>query len=151
MEDAPSVADRRRARLEEKLKRELGPAILEALADPGVVEVMLNPDGRLWLDVLGVGMHDTGVRMEPAQTESLLGTVAMMLNTVVNDEHPILEGELPLDGSRIGDAVPVGLFAGWHIEGAEDQVEDREGRGEALSYIPRHVVALPPIVAGKGR
>src|ERR1700682_5214195 len=106
MEDAPSVADRRRARLEEKLKRELGPAILEALADPGVVEVMLNPDGRLWLDVLGVGMHDTGVRMEPAQTESLWGTVAMMLNTVVNDEHPILEGELPLDGSRIGGALP---------------------------------------------
>ena len=106
MIDAPSVADRRRARLEEKLKRELGPAILDALADPGVVEVMLNPDGRLWLDVLGVGMHDTGVRMEPAQTESLLGTVAMMLNTVVNGEHPILEGELPLDGSRIGGALP---------------------------------------------
>jgi P-type conjugative transfer ATPase TrbB len=106
MEDALSVADRRRARLEEKLKRELGQTILEALADPGVVEVMLNPDGRLWLDVLGVGMHDTGVRMGPAQAESLLGTVAMMLNTVVNSEHPILEGELPLDGSRIGGALP---------------------------------------------
>jgi P-type conjugative transfer ATPase TrbB len=106
MEDAPSAADRRRARLEEKLKRELGPIILEALADPGVVEVMLNPDGRLWLDVLGVGMHDTGMKMGPAQAESLLGTVAMMLNTVVNGEHPILEGELPLDGSRIGGAMP---------------------------------------------
>jgi P-type conjugative transfer ATPase TrbB len=106
MEDALSVVNRRRARLIEKLKRELGPAILEALADPGVVEVMLNPDGRLWLDVLGVGMHDTGVRMEPAQTESLLGTVATMLGTVVNAEHPILEGELPLDGSRIGGALP---------------------------------------------
>ncbi len=106
MEDALSVAERRRARLEEKLKRELGPTILAALADPDVVEVMVNPDGRLWLDVLGTGMHDTVVRMEPAQTESLLGTVAMMLNTIVNAEHPILEGELPLDGSRIGGAVP---------------------------------------------
>jgi P-type conjugative transfer ATPase TrbB len=106
MEDAPSVADRRRARLEEKLKRELGPTILEALADPDVIEIMLNPDGRLWLDVLGVGMHDTGERIESAQAESLLGTVAMTLGTVVNTEHPILEGELPLDGSRIGGALP---------------------------------------------
>jgi type IV secretion system protein VirB11 len=29
-----------------------------------------------------------------------------MLGTVVNAEHPILEGELPLDGSRIGGALP---------------------------------------------
>jgi P-type conjugative transfer ATPase TrbB len=106
MGDAPSVADRRRARLEEKLRRELGPNILAALADPNVVEIMLNPDGRLWLDVLGAGMHDTGERIESAQAESLLGTVAMMLGTVVNAEHPILEGELPFEGSRIGGALP---------------------------------------------
>ncbi len=33
----------------------LGPVITEALADPEVVEIMLNPDGRLWLDRLGAG------------------------------------------------------------------------------------------------
>jgi P-type conjugative transfer ATPase TrbB len=106
MEDAPSVADRWRARLEEKLRRELGPNILAALADPNVVEIILNPDGRLWLDVLGAGMHDTGERIDSAQAESLLGTVAMMLGTVVNAEHPILEGELPFGGSRIGGVLP---------------------------------------------
>jgi type IV secretion system protein TrbB len=106
MEDVISVAERQRLRLEEKLKRELGPVVLTALADPTVVEVMLNPDGRIWVDALGAGMRDTGERMKPAQAESLLGTVAMMLNTVVNSEHPILEGELPIDGSRIGGALP---------------------------------------------
>jgi type IV secretion system protein VirB11 len=106
MEDSTAVANRRRARLEEKLKRELGPIILAALADPNVVEVMVNPDGRLWIDVLGDGMHDTGERVESAQAESLLGTVAMMLGTVVNAEHPILEGELPFDGSRLGGVLP---------------------------------------------
>lgn len=106
MEESTTVANRRRARLEEKLKRELGPTILAALADPNVVEVMVNPDGRLWIDVLGDGMHDTGERVESAQAESLLGTVAMMLGTVVNAEHPILEGELPFDGSRLGGVLP---------------------------------------------
>jgi len=106
MEDVVSAAERRQWRLQEKLKRELGPVVLEALATPDVVEIMLNPDGRIWVDVFGIGMHDTGARMTADQAESLLGTVAMMLNTVVNAEHPILEGELPMNGSRIGGLIP---------------------------------------------
>ena len=106
MDDVVPAAERRQHRLEEKLKRELGPVVLAALANPDVVEVMLNPDGRLWVDEFGTGMRDTGARMSVAQAESLLGTVAMMLNTVVNAERPILEGELPIDGSRIGGALP---------------------------------------------
>jgi P-type conjugative transfer protein TrbG len=34
------------------LRTALGPAIAAWLEDPGVVEVMLNPDGRLWVDRL---------------------------------------------------------------------------------------------------
>ena len=41
------------------LRTALGPVITEALEDPKVVEVMLNPDGRLWLDKLGCGRLDT--------------------------------------------------------------------------------------------
>ncbi|MBC5826836.1 MAG: P-type conjugative transfer ATPase TrbB [Candidatus Eremiobacteraeota bacterium] len=106
MEDALPSAERRRFRLHEKLKRELGPTVLDALADPSVVEIILNPDGKLWVDALGSGMQDTGTHMKAAQAESLLGTVAMMLNSVVNAEHPILQAELPLDGSRIGGVLP---------------------------------------------
>jgi len=35
------------------LRTALGPVITEALDDPRVVEIMLNPDGHLWLDKLG--------------------------------------------------------------------------------------------------
>src|SRR6202049_3402372 len=49
-----SLHDQRHLRLEEKLRRELGAVVLDALADPRVIEVMLNPDGRLWIDELGV-------------------------------------------------------------------------------------------------
>jgi len=95
-----SLSDQQHVRLREKLMRELGPAVLRALDDPRVVEIMLNPDGRLWLDVLGEGMRDTGIRMASSQAENLLGTVATTLGTVITAERPIVEGELSLDGSR---------------------------------------------------
>jgi len=34
------------------LRTALGPAIAGYLEDPSIVEVMLNPDGRLWIDRL---------------------------------------------------------------------------------------------------
>ena len=34
------------------LRTALGPGIARLLEDPCVVEVMLNPDGRLWIDRL---------------------------------------------------------------------------------------------------
>ena len=37
------------------LRTALGPAIAAFLEDPAVVEVMLNPDGRLWIDRLSDG------------------------------------------------------------------------------------------------
>jgi Flp pilus assembly CpaF family ATPase len=37
------------------LRTALGPDIAAFLEDPAVVEVMLNPDGRLWIDRLSTG------------------------------------------------------------------------------------------------
>jgi len=92
------------ARLDERLRRELGPAVLAALDDPDVIEIILNPDGRLWVESHGKGMQPTGISISAIQAERLIGTVAFALNTVANDAHPVIECELPLDGSR---------FTGW--------------------------------------
>jgi type IV secretion system protein VirB11 len=102
----PTLGDQKRALVREKLVRELGPAIMDALADPAIVEIMLNPDGKLWFDVLGEGMHDSGVRIEPARAENLLGTIAAMLDVTIDADRPLLQGELPLDGSRIQGVLP---------------------------------------------
>jgi type IV secretion system protein VirB11 len=101
-----SLHDQLHVRLREKLRRELGAPVLDALADPCVIEVMLNPDGRLWIDELGIGMRDTGIRIPAAQAENLLGTVAATLGCVITPERPILEGELSLDGSRFCGLLP---------------------------------------------
>jgi P-type conjugative transfer ATPase TrbB len=99
-----SLAAIQSTRLDERLKRELGSAVLAALDDTDVIEIILNPDGRLWLESHGKGLHPTGTTMSAIQAERLIGTVAFALHTVANDAHPVIECELPLDGSR---------FTGW--------------------------------------
>ena len=83
----------------EALTRHLGVTINQALADEQVIEVMLNPDGQLWIDRLGEGMVQAGT-MDEAQAMGIVTTVAGMLGAEVKAETPILECELPLDGSR---------------------------------------------------
>ena len=41
----------------EKLRREMGDDIRRAMDDPTVIEIMLNPDGRVWIDKIGSGME----------------------------------------------------------------------------------------------
>jgi hypothetical protein len=38
------------------LRTALGPALAQYLEDPAVVEIMLNPDGRIWMDRLSQGL-----------------------------------------------------------------------------------------------
>lgn len=98
-------ATEKRKRVLDKWRREAGKAVLKALDDPEVIEIILKPDGRLRVDRVGVGLEDTGETMQPEMSLSMLGTVATLLDTVINREHPILEGELP-DGSRIEGIIP---------------------------------------------
>lgn len=92
-------------RITEKLRRELGPTICGLLEEPDVVEIMLNPDGRLWVERQGADMEPVGV-MAASQAESLMGTVASSLKTQITAQNPILECELPLDGSRFEALIP---------------------------------------------
>ncbi|OHV78544.1 P-type conjugative transfer ATPase TrbB [Rhizobium sp. LCM 4573] len=92
-------------RITEKLKRELGPVVVDLLGDSTVLEIMLNPDGRLWVEHFGEPMRIVG-EMHRAQAESLMGTVASTLNTQITALNPILECELPIDGSRFEALIP---------------------------------------------
>ena len=84
----------------EKLRREMGDDIRHAMDDSSVIEIMLNPDGRVWIDKIGSGMEFL-CDMSPVQSLQMLGTVAHMLGTVINYHNPVVEGELPGDGSRV--------------------------------------------------
>ena len=92
-------------RLSEMLKWGLGPEICELLDDSTVIEIMLNPGGELWIERLGCPMEKFG-RMDAIQAETLMGNIATQLGRAINDQHPILECKLPLDGSRFEGMLP---------------------------------------------
>jgi Flp pilus assembly CpaF family ATPase len=99
MTTAAAVQNEQQQRLESKLKRELGDAVLSYLADDRTEDIVLNPDSSLWVKRMGEGFVRTG-QMPPAQAASALNTIAAWKGAVLNHEHPIFETELPLDGSR---------------------------------------------------
>ncbi len=99
--------DEQHIRLEGKLRRELGKSILSLLAEEDVEDILLNPDSYLWVKRRSAGFVLSGT-LSPATAASALGTVAAWRGTVLNHDHPILETELPLDGSRFeGVVAPV--------------------------------------------
>jgi type IV secretion system protein VirB11 len=93
-------------RLAEKLKRELGPFIVEALENEDVLEICVNSDGRVWLEEQQKRLYDTGETIAPESLIAALGTVAAMNGMELNKANPVLEGYFPLDGSRVEGAIP---------------------------------------------
>src|SRR6185437_13883561 len=79
-----------RERQRTMLRSAMGPRIAAALADPAVIEVMVNPDGALRVDRLGEGRIDLGARIAPAATERIIRLVASHLRLEVHANSPIV-------------------------------------------------------------
>jgi type IV secretion system protein VirB11 len=98
-----SEAIQRGARM---LRTALGPAIAQFLEDPATVEVMLNPDGRLWIDRLSEGLSDTGERLSAADGERIIRLVAHHVGAEVHAGSPRVSAELPETGERFEGLLP---------------------------------------------
>ena len=88
------------------LRTALGPAIAGYLEDPSIVEVMLNPDGRLWIDRLSEGLSDTGERLSAADGERIVRLVAHHVGSEVHAGSPRVSAELPETGERFEGLLP---------------------------------------------
>jgi P-type conjugative transfer ATPase TrbB len=98
-----SEATSRGARM---LRTALGLAIAAWLEDPAVVEVMLNPDGRLWVDRLNEGLADTGEKLSAADGERIVRLVAHHVGAEVHPASPRVSAELPETGERFEGLIP---------------------------------------------
>src|SRR5450755_3002545 len=88
------------------LRTALGPAIAAWLEDPAIIEVMLNPDGRIWIDRLTDGLADTGQWLVPADGERIIRLVAHHVGAEVHPGSPRVSAELPETGERFEALLP---------------------------------------------
>lgn len=88
------------------LRTALGPAIARFLEEPAVVEVMLNPDGRIWVDRFSEGLADTGKTLSAADGERIVRLVAHHVGAEVHARAPRVSAELPETGERFEGLLP---------------------------------------------
>jgi len=84
----------------------LGPALAAMLEAADTIEVMVNPDGRVWVERLGQGREATDVRLEPAETERAIRLVATLTGAEATRLKPIVSAELPPRGERFEGVLP---------------------------------------------
>ena len=90
------------------LRTAMGPSIAAWLGDPAVIEVMLNPDGCLWVDRLGAGLVDSGENLSPSDGERIIRLVAHHVGVEVHARNPRVSAELPESGERFEGLLPAG-------------------------------------------
>lgn len=80
--------------------------ISHLLIDPDIVEVMLNPDGKVWADNIKTGRYDTNIEISPTDSLRTIQLVAGHLNAECHAQNPIISAELPGSGSRFQGMIP---------------------------------------------
>ena len=97
-------SDLRGARM---LRTALGPAIAGFLEDPSIVEVMLNPDGRLWIDRLSDGLvRYRRAAVAPPMASGSCGWSRIMSAPRCMPASPRVSAELPETGERFEGLLP---------------------------------------------
>src|ERR1700733_10005670 len=88
------------------LRPAFGPAIARYLEDPAIIEVMLNPDGRLWIDRLSGGLTETTDLLSAPDGERIVRLVAHHVGAEVHAGSPRVSAELPETGERFEGLLP---------------------------------------------
>lgn len=134
-------------RAKKKLERDMGPLLLAALNDPRTIDILLNADGRLWQERLGEKMQCIGT-LRVAQSEAIIKTIAGYHGKEITRARPILEGEMPLDGSRFaGQLPPIVPFPTFAIRKKALAIFTLAQYVEAGIMTPRHHQVLQDAVA----
>jgi type IV secretion system protein VirB11 len=100
------LAEEAQGRRRQMLRTAFGPTIAAALADPKVIEVMVNPDGKLWIERAAIGRRFTGERIGSSEVERIIRLVAAHVRREVTDKTPIVSAELPDTGERFEGVMP---------------------------------------------
>ena len=102
----PDLSPETTIRTKTMLKTAMGAEITSALEDPAVVEVMVNPDGAVWLDRHGEGRVKTDTVLRAAEAERVVRVVGSHIGQEVTRAQPVVSAELPGTGERFEGVIP---------------------------------------------
>ena len=88
------------------LRTAFSPAIRDALNASDVIEVLINPDGRLWLERAGQGLIATDTTLSAADRERVIRIVASSIGDASHSVYSIVSAELPETGERFEGLLP---------------------------------------------
>jgi len=119
------------------LERELGPELRRFLETPGILNFGVNADGHLWHESQSTGLVLSEQRLDNRRIRSLLATLASYFERRLDEDHPILDVELPFDGSRVSGMIPP------VVAGATLTVRRHSGRILPLeNYLERGLLSI---------
>ena len=101
-----ALKSERQTRGNRMLRTALGREIAGWMADERVVEIMLNPDGRIWLDRLDVGLVSTAAELKAEAAERIIRLVAHHVGVDAHAGPPRVSAELPETGERFEGLLP---------------------------------------------
>jgi P-type conjugative transfer ATPase TrbB len=143
-----------RNRYLDMLATAFGPDIMKLMDDDSVIEIMLNPDGRLWTERLYKGKSNTGIRIAPERSENIVKLVASYKNEVASANNPSVSTEIPFKSARFQGWLPPVVsqptFAirkrAVHVFTLEDYLESGALSKEALTHLTEAVLNRRNIV-----
>jgi Flp pilus assembly CpaF family ATPase len=121
------------------LRTAFGPAIARFL----VIEVMLNLDGRLWIDRLSGGLAETGERLSAPDGERIVRLVAHHVGAEVHAGSPRVSAELPETGERFEGLLPPVVAAPVCVPKIGNGDGGRRGWGVPLCFRPAEAGGQP--------
>ncbi|MGI9286861.1 MAG: P-type conjugative transfer ATPase TrbB [Pseudomonadales bacterium] len=80
--------------------------LMPYLNDPTVVEIMSNPDGRLWVERAGKNIEQCDASLPRTNADRIIRLLATIANTVVNYKDPSFTATLPKWGCRVQADIP---------------------------------------------
>lgn len=80
--------------------------VLHLLDDADVVEVMINPDTRVWVERIGEPPEQTDIQITTAEIERAIRLVASIMQTTISTDNPSVAGTLPQWNARIQASMP---------------------------------------------
>lgn len=101
----PHQSEATQARKDQALRTALH-SIIKYLDDERIIEIMVNPDGTVWVEYLGNGIVYTEDILPYDETMNIIRLLAAAMGTVITEERPSCASKLPGYGSRVQALIP---------------------------------------------